>query len=124
LPHPNQEQAYDVRSRSGTINSSLGDYRIVLDEAPGAYYAGLGSIYVPPHVELEITTGDGRITKQNVLMEKFAVKHRWISGAPPGHAIEEGTNEDEGRAMFHRWNPDSGIRSQEAILRARGYGQH
>jgi hypothetical protein len=124
LPHPNQEQAYDVRSTGGTITTKLGDYRIVLDEAPGAYYSGLGSIYVPPHVELEITTLDGRTTKENVLMDKFAVRHRWISGAPPGHAVTEGVNEDEGRAMFHRWNPDGGVRSQEAILRSRGYNQH
>jgi hypothetical protein len=23
--------------------------------------------------------------------------------------------------MFYRWNPDNGVRSQEAILRSRGY---
>ena len=56
-------------------------------------------------------------------MDKFAVPHRWISGAPPGHAVAEGVNQDEGRAMFYKWNPDNGVRSQEAILRSRGYGQ-
>jgi hypothetical protein len=121
FPHPNQEQAYDVRSKSGTISTQLGDYRIVLDEAPGAYYSGLGSIYVPPHVEIEVINASGNVTKSNILMNQYAIPHRWISGSPPGHAVGEGTIDDEGRAMFYRWNPDNGVRSQEAILRSRGY---
>lgn len=121
FPHPNQEQAYDVRSKSGKIDSRLGDFRIVLDEVPGGYYAGLGSIYVPPHVELEITSLDGRVIKKNILLENFITPFRWISGAPPGHAVNQGNTGQEGRAAFYAWNPDGGVRSQEQILRGRGY---
>jgi hypothetical protein len=121
FPHPNHEQAYDVRSKSGKIESKMGEFRIVLDEVPGSYYSGLGSIFVPPHVELEITSLDGRVVKKNVLLENFVTPFRWISGAPPGHAVGQSTTGEEGRAAFHAWNPDSGVRSQEAILRGRGY---
>jgi hypothetical protein len=121
FPHPNQEQAYDVRSKSGKIESKMGEFRIVLDEVPGSYYSGLGSIFVPPHVELEITSLDGRVVKKNVLLENFVTPFRWISGAPPGHAVGQSTTGEEGRAAFYAWNPDSGVRSQEAILRGRGY---
>jgi hypothetical protein len=121
FPHPNQEQAYDVRSKSGKIDATIGEFRIVLDEAPGGYYSGLGSIYVPPHVELEITDYGGKVTKKNVLLFEFVVPFRWISGAPPGHAVGQGLTNEVGRGSFHAWNPEGGAPSQEQILRGRGY---
>jgi len=118
LPHPNAEQAFDVRSMSGTVMSPDGTFRLVLDEVPGAYYAGLGSIYVPPHVQVDVLGKSGKQWTGNILVQDYAAPFRWISGAPPGFQEE---SSDEGRAMFYKWNPDSGVRSQEAILRSRGY---
>jgi hypothetical protein len=119
FPHPNQEQAYDVRSENGIIESNTGEFRIVLNDMPGAYYSGLGSIYVPPHVELDASSIENKHWKGTILIREYDVPFRWISGSPPG--MPDSSNPDVGRAMFHKWNPDGGVRSQEAILRSRGF---
>lgn len=119
FPHPNQEQAYDVRSTSGELKSTAGMFKLTLDEMPGAYYSGLGSIYVPPHVEFDAMNSTGKTWKGTVLLAEYDIPFRWISGSPPG--IPSSNNPDEGRAMFYKWNPDSGVRSQEAILRSRAF---
>ena len=118
LPHPNVEQAFDVRAMTGSLNSPDGTFRITLDDVPGAYYAGLGSIYIPPHVQLEVVGGGGERWNGQALVQDFGAPFRWISGAPPGFQEK---SQDQGRAMFYKWNPDSGVRSQETILRSRGY---
>jgi hypothetical protein len=128
LPHPNVEQAYDVRASAGEIKSLAGEFVIVLDDVPGAYYSGLGSIYVPPHVEIEAMSQSGKVWRGTVLIKDIEYPFRWLSGAPPGYAINQSVvqSTDEGRAMFYRWNPDGGVKAggQEGILRSRAYPTH
>jgi len=120
FPHPNSEQAFDVRSFSGVIKSRAGEFKIVLNDMPGAYYSGLGSIYIPPHIELIATNNVGKAWSGTVLVRDYDVPYRWISGAPPGIPPP---SEGEGRAMFFLRDPDGGVRSQESILRSRGFPQ-
>lgn len=54
LPFPNRHIAYDTpEAFKGRIRSADGRFTIRLKGLPNAFYTGLGSSYVPPHIRLD-----------------------------------------------------------------------
>jgi hypothetical protein len=120
LPYHSPEQAFDNSSNKGLISSPDGSFGIELGSLPGAYYTGLGSIYVPPTVMFEISTNSSRFRTHLVLSEE-GMPFRWIAGSVPGPRGPQNENEI-GRAMFYSGREDLGLfQNQEAILRYKGY---
>jgi hypothetical protein len=120
LPYNSPEQAFDNSSNKGSIRSPDGSFSFEMGSLPGAYYAGLGSIYVPPVVMFEITTRLGRF-KTQIFLSEVGVPFRWIAGSVPGPR-EPQAEEEVGRAMFYNGREDLGLfQNQEAILRYKGY---
>lgn len=124
MPHPNKEAAF-TNAQSGRIDSMSGAFNITLIDWPGAYYSGMGSTYVPPHVVLRTEVLSNKILNSEYVIKAgtdndVPVQNRWISGSVPGTPQNDVQG---GRAMHYLWNPDpdGAPRTQEAILRGRGY---
>jgi hypothetical protein len=120
LPYHNADQAFHNSANRGYIRSPDGSFELVMNSLPGAYYTGLGSVYVPPVVLFEVNMGSKEF-RTHLFLSPEGVPYRWIAGAPPGPRVEIDENEI-GRAMFYSGREDLGLfQNQEALLRYRGY---
>jgi hypothetical protein len=120
LPYHSPEQAFDNSPNKGLIHSPDGSFELELMSLPSAYYTGLGSIYVPPAILFEISTGRGKFTT-HLFLSPEGVPFRWVAGAVPGPRVAPNENE-MGRSMFYSGREELGLfQNQEAILRYKGY---
>lgn len=120
-PYPNREIAFENTPHKGTIQSVDGSFTIELKDIPAGYYAGLGSIYVPPMIEFTSVLKTGTTFSTNLWINDVAVPYRWIAGSPATMrpSIPDETN---GRAMYYGGRDQLPLfENQEALLRARGY---
>jgi hypothetical protein len=122
LPFPNKDVAIENTPNKGTIQSQDGSFLIQLTGMPNGYYSGLGSVYVPPVVELYSSTSNGKQFKTAILINDVATPYRWISGAPASLRPQMDTEDSSGRSMYYSGREDIPLfRNQEALLRATGY---
>lgn len=118
MPYPNPTVAYDRTPNRGIAKVNPGgafEFRI---KYPNAYYVGLGSLYIPPHVNLKLCTaglaeGDVRNPVVTLTIDQGIPFRLLTYPAPP-------SKKPRINAMFY-CEPCQGARSQEAILRASGY---
>jgi hypothetical protein len=121
-PYPNREIAFENTPHHGNVNSTDGSFSIQLKDIPAGYYAGLGSIYIPPMVEFISVLKDGTKFASTLWVTDVAVPYRWIAGAPATLRPSIPDNESMGRAMYYEGRDKLPIfENQEALLRARGY---
>lgn len=59
LPFANERQAFTNTPNSGEVVGGGGSLKITLQGAPNAYYAGLGTLLIPPHVRVEYVDESG-----------------------------------------------------------------
>lgn len=121
-PYPNKEIAYSDTPNKGVLDSSDGTFAITLKGIPAGYFTGLGSIYVPPVVEFQTSTGDKKNAKVTLQINETAAPYRWISGAPAPMRADVDTPGSTGRAMYYKGREQMPLfDNQEAQLRAKGY---
>lgn len=113
MPYPNPTVAYDRTPNKGTVPVKDGKFEFRL-KYPNAYYIGLGSLYVPPHISIKAIRADGSESEPFMVVLDDGIPFRMLSWpAPPSQKPRIG-------AMFY-CEPSHGARTQEAILRGAGY---
>lgn len=112
LPYANPDQAFDRTPNTGCVQASNYQFQFYLKE-PNAYYVGLGSLYVPPHVHLKIKGGDGNDMVHSIKLSEGIPYRTLTYPAPPSEAPRVSP-------MFY-CVPEKIVRSQEQILRDSAY---
>jgi len=123
LPYHDADQAFGNTPNKGMIESLDGSFKIFLDKLPGAYYTGLGSIYIPPVVMIEtvLAQNEPGSFRTHIFLSPVGVPFRWTAGSPPGPRLNK-DKEDNGRAMYYFGREELGLfQNQEAQLRFKGY---
>ena len=112
MPYPSPEVAYDRTPNKGIVNVVNGQFSINM-KYPNAYYTGLGSLYIPPHVNFKICE-DGKSDTYFSVQIDDGIPFRMLTyPAPP-------TKKPRVSPLFYL-EPEKGARSQEAILRVSAY---
>jgi hypothetical protein len=120
-PYPNKDIAYENTPNQGVVESPDGSFVIQLKGIPAGYYAGLGSVYIPPMVEFHSASKSGAY-RTTLWINDTAAPYRWIAGAPATMRPEIDTPESTGRAMYYYGREQLPLfDNQEAQLRAKGY---
>lgn len=111
LPFTNAEMAYESTRSRGTVEVGAdGQFSFSFD-SPNAYYSGLGSVYVKPHVQL-ILTEKGEIVKV------YTVK---ISEGIPFRTLSYPDNPPRCSPLFYGNRDQLPVRTQEQVLRDSAY---
>ncbi len=110
LPYANAEMAFDRSINVGAVKASNGKFSFEL-QYPSAYYAGLGSLYIPPQVHIKVCDADNN--KHDTLVLGEGMPYRSLTyPSPPG-------KRDRTSPLFYASKLP--IRGQESILRSAGY---
>ena len=111
LPYPSPEMAFDNTKNIGSVMTKDSVFKIRM-YYPNAYYVGLGSLYVPPHIHLKIC--EEGYDKYFSIKIGAGVPYRTLTHpAPP--SLNFRTN-----PLFYK-NDQLSVRSQEKILRDSAY---
>ena len=111
LPFPNPEVAYENTPNKGVAQAVNGAFEFRV-HAPNAYYTGLGSVYMPPHILYKVC--DSR-NSQKVHTLKLGEGIPYRTMTYPSHPVPRATPE------FYKGREKIPARSQEQILRDSGY---
>ena len=110
-PYPNPEVAFDQTCNAGAIQALNRKFTFRL-KYPNAYYVGLGTIYVPPHVHIKVC--EPGVKKYTSVKIDDGIPYRTLTHpSPPSKKPRIGPN-------FY-YEPPQEARSQETILRQSEY---
>jgi hypothetical protein len=112
MPYPNPLVAYDRTPNKGTVKAINGQFNFSIKH-PNAYYIGLGSLYIPPHINFKVCEPGMADSYFSVQVDDGIPFRMLTYPAPP-------TKKPRISPMFY-CEPEKGARSQEAILRASAY---
>lgn len=112
MPYPNALVAYDRTPNKGIVPIVNGNFEFSIKH-PNAYYIGLGSLYLPPHINFKLCAPDQPDNYFSVQIDDGIPFRMLTYPAPP-------TKKPRINAMFY-CQPEKGVRSQENILRASAY---
>ena len=112
LPYPNPEIAYNRTSNAGAVRAVNGRFQFRLKQ-PSAYYVGLGTLYVPPHVNVKICEEGQEDIYQTIELGEGVPFRTLTYPAPP-------SEQPRISPMFYK-TPEQVVRTQEQILRDSGY---
>lgn len=110
LPFASPSQAYDKTSNHGAVRAVNRQFEFKI-KYPNAYYAGLGTMYIPPHINIKVCE-PGKPDAHHVIELGEGVPYRSLT-YPSG-------NKPRLNAMFY-CQPGLPVRSQEQILRDSAY---
>lgn len=114
LPFPNRHIAYDTPFASkGRIRSVDGRFTIRLKGMPNAFYTGLGSSYVPPHIRIDfipITPSKDAISLRTYIETNQGIPYRLLTDSTQRKNV-----------MFYDGNEMLPIRTAEETLRDSSY---
>jgi hypothetical protein len=111
-PYPNPEVAYSRTANAGSVVAENKQFSFKI-KYPNAYYVGLGTLYVPPHVNIKVVE-PGMSDKFLTLQLDDGIPFRTLTyPAPP-------SKNPRISPMFY-YAPPREIRTQEQILRDSGY---
>lgn len=111
LPFANPGQAYDKTPNYGAVRAVNKQFEFKI-KLPNAYYAGLGSLYIPPHVNIKVCE-PGAADKHHVVELGQGVPYRSLTYPDFGNKPRIGS-------MFY-CQPNLPVRSQEQILKDSAY---
>ena len=111
LPFPNPDIAYGKTTNSGVVKAVDRKFSFRI-QYPNAYYVGLGSLYIAPHVNV-------KVCETGMNDRFFSVK---IDDGIPFRTLTHPSQGDNPRssAMFYNV-PEREVRSQEEILKSSSY---
>lgn len=112
LPFANPTQAYDRTPNYGAVRAVNGQFEFKV-KSPNAYYTGLGSLYVPPHVNVKVCDEKGE--EHHIIELGQGVPYRTLTYPSPP------TKKPRLNPMFYCNDRLPDVRSQEQILRDSGY---
>ena len=114
-PYPNPIVAYEETPNKGSVKVSGGKFSFNI-KYPNAYYIGLGSLYVPPHVNLKVVQpgSDGSQDKYFNVQVDNGIPFRTLTYPSPP------SNKPRISPLFYHECQNT-ARSQESILRASAY---
>ena len=115
MPYANAIQAYDNTINKGVITVDASNTISFDMKYPNAYYIGLGSLYIAPHINFKLASSDGQ-ERQWVVPVDAGIPFRMLT-YPTGPG--QGTI-PRSSCTFYDDKP-YGARSQEEILRASEY---
>ena len=111
-PYPNPTVAYEGTPNKGMVKIENSYFEISM-KYPNAYYIGLGSLYVPPHINLKVCKEGREDTYFNIQVDSGIPFRTLTYPSPP-------SNKPRISPMFYYECQDT-ARSQEDILRASAY---
>jgi hypothetical protein len=111
LPFVNAEMAYESTPNQGSVSVDKEGSFIFSIESPNAYYSGLGSVYVKPHVQLILSEND-QVVNVHTLKISDGIPFRTLSypDVPPRCS-----------PLFYGNRDQLPVRTQEQILKDGGY---
>jgi len=110
LPYANPLMAYENTPNKGSVRAYNGNFEFRVNY-PNSYYAGLGTVYVKPHVNIKICE-NGQIHKIEL---GDGVPFRTLSYAPPPSTYPRYS------PLFYKGKEKLPVRTQEQILRSASY---
>tara|TARA_B100001094_G_C18171016_1_gene795082 strand:+ start:1377 stop:1922 length:546 start_codon:yes stop_codon:yes gene_type:complete len=114
LPFPNSQIAYQNSTNYGKINIKNNTYSFTI-KFPNAFYCGLGSKYVEPHVIVRITNTNGNTFKPIFIKLNNGLPYRTLTHPPPPESWPRINS------LFYYGRDSLPVRSQEQILRDSSY---
>tara|TARA_B110001469_G_scaffold125848_1_gene142094 strand:+ start:4438 stop:5157 length:720 start_codon:yes stop_codon:yes gene_type:complete len=114
LPYPSPDMAFDNTKNIGSVMTKDGVFKIQM-YYPNAYYVGLGSLYVPPHVHLKICE-EGYDQYFSIKIGAGVPYRTLTHPAPPSMNFRS-------TPLFYQ-NDQLSVRSQENILRDSAYPEY
>jgi hypothetical protein len=112
MPYPNPLVAYDRTPNKGVVTTVNGNFTFSI-KYPNAYYIGLGSLYIPPHINFKVCSPGVADAYFSVQIDDGIPFRMLTYPAPP-------TKKPRLSPMFY-CEPERGARSQEEILLASKY---
>jgi hypothetical protein len=115
LPYANPLMAYENTPNKGSVRAVNGQFQFRV-YYPNAYYAGLGTVYVKPHVNIKVNDSrnpSGGETHKIELGE--GVPFRTLTYAPPPSTYPRKN------ALFYSGRESLPVRTQEQILRSAAF---
>jgi hypothetical protein len=113
MPYPDPSVAYDRTPNKGLVDVSADGNFTINMKYPNAYYVGLGSLYVPPHINFKVCAAGLEDNYFSIQIDGGVPFRLLTWPAPP-------SKKPRTQAMFY-YEPEKGARSQESILRSSGY---
>ena len=114
LPFPNSQIAYQNTTNYGRIFINNNSYSFTI-KYPNAFYAGLGSKYIDPHVIVRITDTSGKQYKPIFIKLNNGLPYRTLTHPPPPDTWPRKN------PLFYYGKDTLPVRSQEQILRDSSY---
>jgi hypothetical protein len=113
LPFPNPDVAYDNTPNKGSVKLGIaGSFNLTLTY-PNAYYIGLGTLYMPPHVNFKASNNNSESGVISVKIDDGVPFRSLTYPSPPG-------KRPRSDPLFYS-EPFKGARTQDEILRAKAY---
>ena len=113
MPYPNPLVAYDRSPNQGIVEVKGGQFSFRMSY-PNAYYVGLGSLYIPPHINFKICKPGAEDTYFTVQIDEGIPFRTLTYPSPP-------SNNPRVSPLFYSGSKLPDVRTQEAILRASAY---
>ena len=110
LPYPNAQVAYSNSSNNGklVIKGNFYSFNIT---SPNAFYSGLGTKYVEPHVIIRITDISGYIYQPIFVRLDNGIPYKSLTYSPPPNTWPRSS------PLFYYGKDQLPIRTQEQILK-------
>ena len=112
LPYPNPEVAYNRTSNAGAVRANNREFSFKLKH-PNAYYVGLGTLYIPPHVHIKVCESDVEDIHHTIQLGEGIPFRTLTYPAPPSEAPRISP-------LFYQ-SVNNVVRTQEQIIRDGGY---
>jgi hypothetical protein len=114
-PFPNPEVAYDNTPNRGTVNSNgTGKFSFRI-QYPNAYYIGLGTLYVPPHLHIKVCdSNEENCSEYFTLQIDDGIPFRTLTHPSPP------SKKPRSCPGFY-YEPEREVRSQDTILHQSAY---
>jgi hypothetical protein len=113
LPYANYEMAYDNTPNKGMLPLTDGSFTFNI-HYPSGYYTGLGTVFVKPHLNLQVNTAN-QIGKVHVIPLGEGIPFRMLTYPPMPETAPRGD------VMFYAGRESLPVRTQEQILRDSAY---
>ena len=112
LPFSSQEMAFDNTPNKGKVTTVNGQFEFSL-KYPNSYYTGLGTVYIPPHVNIKVDGGNPNDTITIQLGN--GIPFRLLTYPPPPGSASRCS------PLFYMGRDRLPVRTQEQICRDSGY---
>lgn len=112
MPYPSPLIAYDRTPNKGVINIENGEFSFNI-KYPNAYYIGLGSLYIAPHINFKISIAGQPDNYFSVQIDDGIPFRMLTYPAPP-------SKKPRISPLFY-CEPEKPARTQEEIFRSSGY---